>query len=105
MSYDNRHEPSYAEQERREEEGFIVFNELVCITGYDSFCQRDMEVFFGDDYEHIVTDQMVKVVSKMTNLQEWAVRNIILDDLCEVWHSGGVWYSRVNGMWKEFSRD
>jgi len=98
-------EPSYAEQCQHEDEVSSVFNELYYITGYDSFCQRGMEVFYGDDYEHLVTQQMVAVLSKMTGLQEWKVNNIMLDDLCEVWHNRGVWYSRRNGMWKEFSRD
>ena len=99
------YEPSYAEVCQQEDDAYLVFNELVCITGYDSFCQRDMEVFYGDDYEQPVTDQMVKVLAKMTGFQEWKVREIMLDDLCEVWHSRGIWYSRSNGMWKEFSRD
>ena len=99
------YEPSFAQQEAHAEDVSDVFKELVAITGYDSFCQRDMEVFYGDNYECQLADYGYKLVSDMTRLPEWEVRNIILDDICEVWHSRGVWYRRMNGMWKEFSRD
>jgi len=104
MSYDSRYEPTYDEELAKEEESSNVFNALVVLTDYDSFAQKGMEVYYGDDYEHMVTDLMYDEISDATHLPVWAVRDYALD-ACEVLHMHGKWHSRINGMWKEFAYD
>ena len=101
MSYDSRYEPTYDEELAKEEEFIKVFNALVVLTDYDSFAQKDMEVYYGDDYEHMVTDLMYDEISDATHLPVWAVRDYSLD-ACEIMHMHGKWHSRINGMWKEW---
>ena len=102
MSYDSRYEPTYDEELDREEESLKVFNALVVLTDYDSFAQKGMEVYYGDDYEHMVTDLMYDEISDATHLPVWAVRDYALD-ACEVMHMHGKWHSKINGMWKEWN--
>jgi len=102
MSYDSRYEPTYDEELVREEEFIKVFNALVVLTDYDSFAQKGMEVYYGDDYEHSVTDLMYDEISDATHLPVWAVRDYALD-ACEVMHMHGKWHIRSNGMWKEWN--
>lgn len=104
MSYDSRYEPTYDEELDREEESLKVFNALVVLTDYDSFAQKGMEVYYGDDYEHKVTDLMYDEISDATDLPVWAVRDYALD-ACEVMHMHGKWHSKSNGMWKEFAHE
>ena len=102
MSYDSSYEPTYDEELAKEEEFIKVFNALVVLTDYDSFAQKDMEVYYGDDYERMVTDLMYDEISDATHLPVWAVRDYALD-ACEVMHMHGKWHSRINGMWKEWN--
>jgi hypothetical protein len=102
MSYDSRYEPTYDEELVREEESLKVFNALVVLTDYDSFAMKGMEVYYGDDYEHIVTDLMYDDISDATDLPVWAVRDYALD-ACELMHMHGKWHSKTNGMWKEWN--
>ena len=102
MSYDSRYEPTYDEELAKEEEFIKVFNALVVLTDYDSFAQKGMEVYYGDDYEHMVTDLMYDEISDATHLPVWAVRDYALD-ACEIMHMHGRWHSRINGMWKEWN--
>lgn len=101
MSYDSRYEPTYDEELAKEEEFIKVFNALVVLTDYDGFAQKGMEVYYGDDYEHMVTDLMYDEISDATCLPVWAVRDYALD-ACEIMHMHGKWHSRINGMWKEW---
>jgi len=102
MSYDSRYEPTYDEELEREEESLKVFNALVVLTDYDGFAQKGMEVYYGDDYEHMVTDLMYEEISSATHLPVWAVRDYALD-ACELMHMHGKWHSRINGMLKEWN--
>ena len=102
MSYDSRYEPTYDEELAKEEEFIKVFNALVVLTDYDGFAQKGMEVYYGDDYEHMVTDLMYDEISDATHLPVWAVRDYALD-ACELMHMHGKWHIRINGMWKEFA--
>ena len=102
MSYDSSYEPTYDEEFAKEEEFIKVFNALVVLTDYDSFAQKDIEVYYGDDYEHMVTDLMYDEISDATHLPVWAVRDYALD-ACEVMHMHGKWHSRINGMLKEWN--
>ena len=102
MSYDSRYEPTYDEELEREEESLKVFNALVVLTDYDSFAMKGMEVCYGDDYEHMVTDLMYEEISDATDLPVWAVRDYALD-ACELMHMHGKWHSKTNGMWKEWN--
>ena len=104
MSYDSRYEPTYDEELEMENEFHMVFNALVVLTDYDGFCQKGMEVYYGDDYEHMVTDLMYDEISDATCLPVWAVRDHALN-ACEAMYGNGSWQSKVNGQWKEFAHD
>lgn len=99
MNYDIGYEPTYDEELAREEKFSKVFNALVVLTDYDSFAQRGMEVYYGDDYEYMVTDLMYDEISDATGLQVWAVRDYALAG-CEVMKKQGKWHSKRNGMWE-----
>lgn len=60
-----------------------VFNALVQVTGYDSFALDGLEARFGDDYEHVITQDMLEDAGHITNMQWWYVRDIMLDRCCE----------------------
>ena len=94
MSYDSRYEPTYDEELEMQEESHRVFNALVVLTDYDGFGKRDMEVYYGDDYEHMVTDLMYDEISDATDLPVWAVRNYALD-FCEVIHRDDKWRNKM----------
>ena len=104
MSYDSRHEPTYDEELEIENELHMVFNALVVLTDYDGFCQKGMEVYYGDDYELKMTDLMYEKIHAATGLPVWKVRDIALD-LCESQYVQGSWRSKINGMWKEFAHE
>ena len=70
--------------QHNEDDVHDVFNALVEETGYDSFAERDLEVYYGDDYEQHVTDAMVTEISDQTGLAVWYVRNILIDDIPEL---------------------
>ena len=81
-----------------------VFDALVELTGHDSFAERDLEVYYGDDYERHVNDGLVNEISDWVGLQVWYVRNILLDDIPEVRAIGSKWCMETPyGMWKEFA--
>ena len=61
-----------------------VFDALIEVTGYDSFAESNLEVYYGDDYEQHVTDAMVTEIADETGLAVWYVRNILIDDIPEV---------------------
>lgn len=91
-----------------------VFSALVSVTDYDSFAEKDMEVFYGDNYDQPVTEQMLQVVSTMTGLPLWKVRDITLDDCIEARYIDNCWHYKdcVTGQWrkplwmaKEFAND
>ena len=86
-----------------EDDCYAVFDALVEETGYDSFAERDLEVYYGCDYEHHVHDSLVSLLSDKTGLAVWYVRNILLDDIPEVRAINGMWHRYTNGMWKEFA--
>ena len=104
MSYDSRHKPTYDEELEIENIFNMVFNALVVLTDYDGFCQKGMEVYYGDDYELKMTDLMYEKIHAATGLPVWKVRDIALD-LCESQYVQGSWQSKVNGQWKEFAYD
>ena len=68
-----------------------VFDALIEVTGYDSFAESNLEVYYGDDYEQHVTDAMVTEISDETGLAVWYVRNILIDDIPEVREMHGKW--------------
>ena len=78
-----------------------VFDAMVTVTDYDSFAEKDMELFFGDDYEQPITEQMLQVVSRMTGLPVWHVRNIMLDDITEARYINGEYHFYCNGKWSK----
>ena len=80
-----------------------VFATLVKLTDYDSFAEHDLEVYYGDDYEHHVTDAMVTEVSGQTGLAVWYVRNILIDDIPEVRVMNGKWCMETPYGMKEFA--
>ena len=104
MSYDSRYEPTYDEELEIENELHMVFNALVVLTDYDGFCQKGMEVYYGDDYELKMTDLMYEKIHAATGLPVWKVRDVALD-LCESQYVQGSWRSKINGMWKEFAHE
>jgi hypothetical protein len=104
MSYDSRYKPTYDEELEIENIFNMVFNALVVLTDYDGFCQKGMEVYYGDDYELKMTDLMYEKIHAATGLPVWKVRDIALD-LCESQYVQGSWQSKVNGQWKEFAYD
>ena len=106
MSYPDtiEYEPSFAEEETMAENKTQVFNAMVVLTDYDGFCQKGMEVYYGDDYELKMTDLMYEKIHAATGLPVWKVRDIALD-LCECQYYQGSWWSKIDGMWKEFARD
>lgn len=106
MSYPDtiEYEPSFAEEETMAENKTQVFNAMVVLTDYDGFCQKGMEVYYGDDYELKMTDLMYEKIHAATGLPVWKVRDIALD-LCESQYVQGSWRSKINGMWKEFAHE
>lgn len=60
-----------------------VFDALVQVTGYDSFALDGLEAKFGDDYEHVITREMLEEAGHIANMQWWYVRDIMLDRCCE----------------------
>ena len=68
-----------------------VFDALIEVTGYDSFAESNLEVYYGDDYEQHVTDAMVTEIADETGLAVWYVRNILIDDIPEVREMHGKW--------------
>ena len=68
-----------------------VFDALIEVTGYDSFAESNLEVYYGDDYEQHVTDAMVTEIADQTGLAVWYVRNILIDDIPEVREMHGKW--------------
>ena len=86
-----------------EDDVFAVLDALIEMTGYDSFAERDLEVYYGDDYERHVDDGMVQELSDETGLQVWYVRNILLDDIPEVRAMNGKWCLETTYGMKEFA--
>lgn len=68
-------------------DGMAVFDALVQVTGYDSFALAGnvggLEARFGDDYEYVVTQEMLEDAGHIANMQWWYVREIMLDRCCE----------------------
>lgn len=86
-----------------ENEIYDVYNALVELTGHDCFAEKDLEIYYGDDYDQHVTDDMVSQLSDETGLQVWYVRNILLDEIPEVRAINGKFTHKINGIWKEFA--
>jgi hypothetical protein len=80
-----------------------VFDALVELTSHDSFAERDLEIYYGDDYEQHVTDEMVTELSDQTGLAVWYVRNILIDDIPEVREMRGKWCHQTPYGMKEFA--
>ena len=70
-----------------DDEAFEIFDALVEVTGYDSFAlagdMYGLEARFGDDYENVVTQDMLEKAGHIANYQWWYVRDVLLDRLCE----------------------
>lgn len=83
MSY-HTNPDNWAERMINEADALTVWTALVCLTEHDSFMFKNMEAWYGDDFEHKVTDEQIESISKMTNgLATWYVRELILDTCCE----------------------
>lgn len=80
-----------------------VFDALVELTGYDSFAERDLEVYYGCDYEHHVHDGIVNEIADWLGLKVWYVRNILIDDIPEVREMHGKWCMTTPYGMKEFA--
>lgn len=80
-----------------------VFDALIEVTGYDSFAESNLEVYYGDDYEQHVTDAMVTEIADQTGLAVWYVRNILIDDIPEVREMRGKWCMTTPYGMKEFA--
>ena len=80
-----------------------VFDALIKVTDYDSFAEKDLEVYYGDDYERHVDDAMVAELSDETGLAVWYVRNILIDDIPEVRAMHGKWCHKTPYGMKEFA--
>ena len=68
-------------------EAMAVFDALVQVTGYDSFAlagdMYGLEARFGDEYEYVVTQDMLEEVGYIANLKWWFARDVMLDRCCE----------------------
>ena len=66
-------------------DAMAVFDALIEVTGYDSFAlaKDGLEARFGDDYEHVVTHEMLEDAGQIANMQWWYLRDIMLDRCCE----------------------
>ena len=73
----------FSERGINEEHALAVWNALVSVTEVDSFMFKNMEAWYGDDFEDKVTDQQVDAIAGMTNLVAWYVRDLILITCCE----------------------
>ena len=73
----------FSERGIDEKDALAVWNALVSVTEEDSFMFKNMEAWYGDDFEHKVTDQQIDSIAGMTNLAAWYVRDLILDTCCE----------------------
>ena len=86
-----------------EHDVMCVFDALVELTGYDSFAERDLEVYYGCDYEHHVHDGLVNEIADWLGLKVWYVRNILIDDIPEVREMHGKWCMTTPYGMKEFA--
>ena len=83
MSY-HTNPDNWAERRINEADGLAVWTALVCLTEHDSFMFKNMEAWYGDDFENKVTDEQIESISNMTDgLATWYVRELILDTCCE----------------------
>lgn len=80
-----------------------VMDALVELTGYDSFAERDLEIYYGCDYEHHVHDSIVNEIADWLGLKVWYVRNILIDDIPEVRAMRGKWCHQTPHGMKEFA--
>jgi hypothetical protein len=80
-----------------------VFDALVELTGYDSFAESNLEVYYGCDYEHHVHDGIVNEIADWLGLKVWYVRNILIDDIPEVREMHGKWCMTTPYGMKEFA--
>ena len=80
-----------------------VMDALVELTGYDSFAERDLEIYYGCDYEHHVHDGIVNEIADWLGLKVWYVRNILIDDIPEVRAMHGKWCMTTPHGMKEFA--
>ena len=98
------------ERNHRHKSGLVSYA-MYAVTDHDSFCQRGMDVYYGDDYDQLIDDKMVEAITTMVqqaylgDFPEWEVREHMLDR-CETWHNKGKWYLRdPNDIWREFATD
>jgi hypothetical protein len=80
-----------------------VMDALVELTGYDSFAERDLEIYYGCDYEHHVHDGIVNEIADWLGLKVWYVRNILIDDIPEVREMHGKWCMTTPHGMEEFA--
>jgi len=74
----------FSERGINEEHALTVWTALVSVTDADSFMFKNMEAWYGDDFEHVVSDEQIESISHMTNgLATWYIRDLILDTCCE----------------------
>ena len=97
-------------EQHRHKAGLVSYA-MYAVTDHDSFCQYCMDVYYGDDYDQLIDDDMVKAIPTMVQqaydgeFPEWEVREHMLDQ-CEIWHHKCKWYLRdPNDIWREFDID
>ena len=68
--------------EANEEDVLAIYNALRDLTGQDDFAFADMEIAYGDDFEHVLDDNQYEHIANVTNFAVWYVRQILLDECC-----------------------
>jgi hypothetical protein len=68
-----------------DDDAFTIFDALVSVTGYDSFAlaTHGLDVYYGEDYEHPITRDILEQASTISNFKWWYVRDVLLDRLCD----------------------
>ena len=89
--------------QHNEHDVLCVMDALVELTGYDSFAERDLEIYYGCDYEHHVHDGIVNEIADWLGLKVWYVRNILIDDIPEVRAMHGKWCMTTPHGMEEFA--
>jgi len=69
------------------EDAHEIYQAVCEVTGYQDFIcvgtGKDMQVYYGDNYEILLDDEQLTAASEITKYKEWFVKEIMLQHWCE----------------------